>query len=124
MSAYSSAFPPFTADAQARLTRLRRLAWLIDGVFRIPGMRFRFGLNSIVGLLPGGGDVVLGLISLYIIYEAAQLGVPRAKLMRMLGNVVLEVVVGSVPIVGDLFDMALKANLRNIAIVEEHLAGR
>jgi hypothetical protein len=123
-SAYSAAFPPFPADAQARLTRLRRLAWLIDGVFRIPGLRFRFGLNSVVGLLPVGGDVVLGLISLYIIYEASQLGVPRAKLMRMLGNVVLEVVGGSVPIIGDLFDMALKANLRNIAIVEQHLAGR
>jgi hypothetical protein len=123
-SAYSPAFPPFPADAQARLTRLRRLAWLIDGVFRIPGLRFRFGLNSVVGLLPVGGDVVLGLISLYIIHEASQLGVPRAKLMRMLGNVALEVVVGSVPIIGDLFDMALKANLRNIAIVEQHLAGR
>jgi hypothetical protein len=108
-------------DARARLTRLRRLAWLIDGVFHLPGTRFRFGLNSVIGIVPGGGDAVLGVISLYIIYEAHQLGVPKHKLMRMLGNVGLEVVGGSVPILGDLFDMALKANLRNLAIIEEHV---
>ena len=103
-----------------RLRRLRRIAWLIDGAFVLPGTRFRFGLNGIVGLVPVGGDAVLGAISLYIVYEAAQLGLPGAKLARMLGNVVLETVGGSVPILGDLFDVALKANLRNIAIIEEH----
>ena len=110
----------FAADQQARLGRLRRLAWLIDGVFVLPGTRFRFGLNSIVGLLPVGGDVVLTAISLYIVYEAAQLGLPRALLARMLGNVALEMVGGSIPVLGDLFDMALKANLRNLAIVERY----
>ncbi len=111
-------------DAPARLARLRRLAWLIDGVFGLPGTRFRFGLNSIVGLLPVGGDVVLGAISLYIVYEAAQLGVPRPLLFRMLFNVALEVGGGSVPVLGDLFDMALKANLRNLAIIEQHFGIR
>ncbi len=111
-------------DAQSRLTRLRRLAWLIDGAFAFPGTTFRFGLNSIVGLLPVGGDAVLGCISLYIVYEASQLGVPRAQLARMLANVALEVVGGSVPILGDLFDMALKANLRNLAIIERHMGVR
>ncbi len=119
--AYATVLPPLTVDVQARLRRLRRLAWLIDGVFRVPGMRFRFGLNSLVGLVPVGGDAILGAISLYIVYEAAQLGLPRPKLMRMLANVALEVVGGSVPLLGDLFDVALKANLRNIAIIEEHL---
>lgn len=109
------------ADAAARLTRLRRLAWLIDGAFWLPGTRFRFGLNSVIGLLPVGGDAVLGALSLYIIYEAARLGVPRHKLVRMLANVGVEVIGGSVPIVGDLFDMALKANLRNLAIIEDHV---
>lgn len=103
-----------------RLARLRRLAWLIDGVFHVPGTRFRFGLNSAIGLLPVGGDAVLGGISLWIIYEAHKLGVPGNKLAQMLGNVALELAGGSVPIVGDLFDMALKANLRNIAIIEAH----
>jgi hypothetical protein len=120
--AYAGAVP-FNASpgAQARLARLRRLAWLIDGAFRLPGTRFRFGLNSVIGLLPVGGDAVLGAMSLYIIYEAAQLGVPRAQLARMAANVGLEVVGGSVPILGDLFDMALKANLRNLAIIERHI---
>ena len=109
-------------DARARLVRLQHLAWLIDGAFRLPGTGFRFGLNSIVGLVPVGGDALLGLVSLYIIYEAAQLGLPKHKLARMLGNVALEVAGGSVPILGDLFDMALKANLRNLAIIEAHMA--
>ena len=107
-------------DRVARLRRIRRLAWLIDGAFGLPGTRFRFGLNSVIGLLPVGGDAVLGALSLYIVYEAAQMGLPRAKLARMVANVVVETVGGSVPVVGDLFDMALKANLRNIAIIEEH----
>ena len=117
---------PYTAsaDVQARLTRLRRLAWLIDGAFGLPGTRFRFGLNSVIGLLPVGGDAVLGAISLYIVYEAAQLGVPGPQLARMVGNVAIEVFGGSVPVLGDLFDMALKANLRNLAIIERHVGAR
>ncbi len=123
--AWASTFPLSGAQStQARLKRLRRLAWLIDGAFGLPGTRFRFGLNSIVGLVPVGGDAVLGAISLYIIYEAAQLGVPKPQLARMLGNVALEVAGGSIPVLGDLFDMALKANLRNLAIIEQHVGGR
>lgn len=123
--AWASTMPHLdAANTQARLTRLRRLAWLIDGAFGLPGTRFRFGLNSIVGLLPIGGDAVLGAISLYIVYEAAQLGVPGPQLARMLANVVLEVAGGSVPVLGDLFDMALKANLRNLAIIEQHVGVR
>jgi len=117
---------PFAAPANqaARLARLRRLAWLIDGVFHLPGTTFRFGLNSLIGLLPAGGDAILGLISLYIVYEAAMLGLPNWKLARMLANIGIEVVGGSIPILGDLFDMALKANLRNLRIIEDHISGR
>jgi len=110
--------------AHARLKRLRQLAWWIDGAFELPGTGFRFGLNSIIGLLPVGGDLALGAISLYIVYEAVQLGIPRPILARMIGNVVLEVAGGSVPILGDLFDMTLKANLRNIKIIEHYLNGQ
>lgn len=120
----SSAPTSSAPNVQARLQRLRRLAWLIDGAFGLPGTRFRFGLNSVVGLLPVGGDAVLGMISLYIVYEAMQLGVPRAQIGRMLANVAVEVVGGSVPVLGDLFDMALKANLRNLAIIERHVGRR
>jgi len=121
--AATSANRHFT-DTQARLTRLRRLARLIDGAFKLPGTNFRFGLNSIVGLLPVGGDAVLGAISLYIVFEASQLGVPGPVLARMIANVAIEVAGGSIPILGDLFDMALKANLRNIAIIEKHVGGQ
>lgn len=111
-------------DVAARLARLRRLAWFIDAALRLPGTRFRFGLNSMIGLAPWVGDAVMGLISLYIVWEAASLGLPRQALLRMLGNVAIEVAIGSVPVIGDLFDVAFKANLRNVAIVEEHLGLR
>ncbi len=110
-----------TPEAAARLARIKRLAWLVDAAFVLPGTRFRFGLNSVVGLVPGVGDTVLGLISLYIVREAAALGVPRHLVMRMIGNVAVEVVGGSIPVLGDMFDVALKANLRNIRILEDHL---
>ncbi len=121
MVSFSAAPRVMPADVQARLKRLRRLAWLVDGAFGLPGTRFRFGLNSVIGLVPVGGDAILGAVSLYIIYEAAQLGVPGPQLARMAANMALEVVGGSVPVLGDMFDVALKANLRNLAIIERHL---
>jgi hypothetical protein len=110
-----------TTGPADRLRRIKALAWVVDAAFVIPGTGFRFGLNSVIGLFPGAGDAILGIISLYIIHQAHLLGVPRHKLMAMIGNVVLEVVGGSIPIIGDLFDVALKANIRNIRILEEHL---
>ena len=109
------------AQAARRLARLRRLAWLMDGAFRLPGSKFRFGLNSLIGLPPVAGDAMLGAISLYIVYEGYRLGVPRAEIAKMIGNVAIETAVGTVPIAGDLFDIAFKANLRNIAIIDRHL---
>ena len=120
------AHPTFRTSASAakRLSRIKTIAWAVDGAFRVPGTRFRFGLNSILGLTPAAGDVLLTGVSLYIVNEARKLGVPREKITRMLANVGIEAVAGSVPILGDLFDMSFKANLRNIAIIEEHLAER
>jgi hypothetical protein len=114
-------FGSFDHSAQARLANLRRIAWLIDAAFKIPFTRFRFGLNSLIGLTPAAGDAVLAVISLYIVNEARILGLPNHLLMRMLGNVAVETLAGSVPVLGDLFDVAFKANLRNLAIIEEHL---
>ncbi|MDT7950140.1 MAG: DUF4112 domain-containing protein [Acetobacteraceae bacterium] len=112
------------ADAAARLARLRRLAWLLDGRFRLPGTRFRFGVNSVLGLSPVVGDVALGLVSLYLVWEARQLGAPSPLLARMLGNIAVEVGVGSVPILGDVFDMVFKANLRNLDLLERWTRGQ
>jgi hypothetical protein len=104
----------------AKIQRLRRLAWLIDAAGRVPGTRFRFGLNSVIGLAPGAGDALLTLISLYFVYEAVQLGLPRRKIRRMVCNVAIETLLGTIPLLGDLFDVAWKANLRNVAIIDRH----
>ena len=109
-------------DVEHRLARLRRLAWLLDGAARIPGTRFRFGLNSLIGLAPGVGDAVLASVSLWIVWEARSLGLPKPKLMRMLGNVGVEAAIGAVPILGDAMDVVFKANLRNLAIIDTHFA--
>jgi hypothetical protein len=114
-----------TADfrtLEARYRRLRHVAVLMDGVLRVPGTRFRFGLNSLIGLPPGAGDTMLTAISLWIVWQGSKLGLPREKIVRMLGNVAVEAALGSVPVVGDLFDIIWKANLRNLAIIEQHLA--
>lgn len=108
------------SDAQ-RLTRLRRLAWLIDGAFKLPFTRFRFGLNGLIGLVPAAGDLVLAGVSMYIINEARQLGVPTHILARMLANVAIEAAGGAMPVVGNFFDVTFKANLRNLALIEESL---
>ncbi len=107
--------------AARRLAMMRRMAWLLDGAARVPGTRFRFGLNSVIGLLPGGGDTALAGLSLIIVWQARQLGAPPALVRRMLANVAIEFGGGLVPIVGDLFDMAFKANLRNLDLLEAHL---
>lgn len=111
-----------SVDAAAKLARLRKLAWLLDAQFGLPGTKFRFGINSLFGLAPLAGDVLLGVVSLYIVNEARTLGVPPAILGRMLANIAVEVVGGAVPVLGDLFDMAFKANLRNLALLDGWLA--
>ncbi len=94
---------------------------MIDGAARLPGTRFRFGLNSVIGLVPVGGDVILAGLSLLIVWEARRLGVPVPVLARMTANVAIEAAGGALPLVGDAFDMVFKANLRNIALLERHL---
>ena len=118
----NTTFFDHAVSAEARIARLRKLAWLIDGAFKLPGTQFRFGLNSVIGLTPAAGDALLTGISLYIVYEAHKLGLPRWKLARMLKNVAIEAAAGAVPIVGDFFDVAFKANLRNLAILEDHFS--
>ena len=108
-------------NAATRLARLRSRARLMDAQFALPGTRFRFGVDALIGLAPGVGDVLTGLLSLYVVWEARSLGAPPALLARMLGNVAIEVAGGAVPVLGDLFDAAFKANLRNVALLEDWL---
>jgi hypothetical protein len=104
-----------------RVGRLRRLSYLLDNSIPIPGTPFRIGLDSIIGLIPGVGDLVGGAFSLYIILEAAKLGTPRSLLARMGWNVAIDVLVGAVPLLGDLFDAGWKANVRNLALLERQV---
>lgn len=114
---------PLTESQVRELQRLRDLARLLDSQFQIPGTSFRIGWDSLIGLIPGIGDAATGVISAGIIARAAQLGVPRSVLMRMGANVAIDVVVGAVPLLGDLFDMAWKANKRNVRILERYFDG-
>jgi hypothetical protein len=105
------------------LDRLRRLGYLLDNSIPIPGTRFRIGLEAIVGLVPGVGDLVGGGFSLYIILQAARAGVPASLLARMGWNLLVDVVVGAVPFLGDLFDAGFKANMRNLALLDRYAQG-
>ena len=102
------------------LRRLDKLSQLLDNAFAIPGTRFRIGLDGIIGLIPGIGDAAGAVLSIYVIAQAARLGLPVSALLRMVGNVALETVVGAVPIVGDIFDIVWKANTKNMALLRRH----
>lgn len=104
-----------------RLHDLEALALLLDDRFRIPGTSIRFGVDGLVGLVPGIGDVATTLVSLYLVARARDLGLPGSVLMRMLGNVAIDSVVGAIPLLGDVFDVAFKANRRNIELLKREL---
>jgi hypothetical protein len=107
---------------QKRVLRVRQLAKLLDEAILIPGINKRIGLDPIIGLIPGGGDTVTMLMSAYIVVEAALLGLPATTLLRMVGNIVVDASVGTVPVLGDLFDVVSKANTRNLKLLDAHLA--
>lgn len=107
-------------DRLVRLRRMRGLARLMDTALRIPGTRFSFGADSVIGLIPGVGDFAGAAISLYIFNEARLLGVPNDKLFQMLANIGFDAAAGSVPLIGDLFDVYFKSNRRNLDLVLEH----
>jgi len=109
------------AKRLATLNRIRKLSRLMDTSIRIPLTGFRIGIDPIIGLIPGAGDLISTAFSAYIIFLATRFGIPREDLAKMIFNVGLETVVGTVPLVGDLFDAFYKSNIRNLAILEQHL---
>ena len=106
-----------------RMERLRRLGYLLDNAIPIPGTPFRIGWETIVGLVPGIGDLVGGGFSAWIILQAARMGAPSSLLARMGWNLLVDLAVGAVPLLGDLFDAGFKANMRNLALLEQHVQG-
>ena len=113
---------PASATANPRLVQLQRLSHLLDNAIAIPGTNYRIGLDPFLGLLPGAGDVAGTALSAYIVIQAARWKLPTATLLRMLINVCLDWLVGTLPMLGDLFDVGWKSNARNVALLEEHLA--
>ncbi len=106
----------------SRLARVRTLARALDSALPIPGTSFRFGLDPILGLVPGLGDLAGAVLSGYIVLAGIRMGVSRSGVLRMVGNIAIDTLVGSVPIVGDLFDAGWKSNIRNVALIERHMA--
>ncbi|WAS93716.1 DUF4112 domain-containing protein [Nannocystis punicea] len=101
---------------------VRQIATWLDNAVRIPGTEWRVGLDPLLGLAPGLGDTVSSALSGWIVVRAAALGASPATLARMTGNVLVDAVVGTVPVLGDIFDFGFKANQRNLALLEGHLA--
>ena len=105
----------------ASLIRARMVARLLDSGARIPGTTIRFGLDPILGLVPGLGDVAGAVLSGYIVLVGVRLGASRSVVLRMVANILIDTVVGSVPLLGDAFDVVWKSNNRNVALLERFL---
>ena len=115
----TSALDGLPPDKRAAVERLDRIATLLDSQFKVAGLRF--GIEPIVGLIPGVGDAAMGLWSGYLVLEAARNGASKSDVTKMIINVALDTVLGSVPIVGSVFDVFYKANKRNVRILRRHL---
>jgi hypothetical protein len=109
---------------RADLDEVELIAWLLDNSIPIPGTGRRIGIDAIVGFLPGLGDVVSGAVGLLVVARGAALGVPRVVIARMLVNTLLDFLIGSIPLIGDAFDLWFKANARNVALMRAFLADR
>lgn len=114
--------PRARADRSVALREVETLAWLLDNSIPVPGTGGRrFGIDAIIGLVPVVGDLVSGSIGLYVVWRASRMGLPRVVVVRMLANAALDLAIGSVPVLGDAFDLWFKANTRNLDLMRRHL---
>ena len=111
---------PLPADTIARLDRLDRLAGNLDSRYRIPLTNIRFGWDAVLGILPGIGDIAALAPGAYILLEAHQMGVPGSVKARMVANTGIDLLVGSIPLIGSIFDVGFRSNRRNVALIREH----
>ncbi len=112
---------PLGNDPAAIRRRIEAMEKLLEGLFVIPGINRRVGLDAIVGLLPIAGDLVTAALGMYIVWEARNLGMPKWQLWRMTGNVGFDTLIGAVPLIGDVADFLFRSNTRNLAIIRRHL---
>lgn len=113
-----------TSDPVRSRARIARVANLLDSAYVIPGTNIRIGLDPLIGLIPAAGDTVTTLLSCYIVYEAHRAGLPRSALLRMAANIAIDTAISNVPVLGDIGDIFWRANQRNLAIFDDHLARR
>jgi|TARA_B100001094_G_scaffold131320_1_gene127166 hypothetical protein len=107
-----------------KLVRLRQLSKNLDESFTIPGTNIKFGMDALLGLVPGGGDLVSGVFSLYMLRAAIKMKLPKRAIISMLLNILLDTTIGIIPVAGDIFDIFWKSNKRNLKIIEKHLANK
>ena len=106
---------------EEKLLRLKRLSHNLDEAFTIPGTERKIGIDPIIGLIPGVGDLIGGALSIYIMHAGIRMGMPRSVIIRMFGNIALEFIIGCIPIIGDLFDAMWKSNQRNVKLIEDSI---
>ncbi len=116
----SPATAPPAGEFEESFARIETLAKVLDSAIRIPGTNVVMGLDAILGLVPVIGDAISGAIASYIIWEARRLGAPRWLIARMAMNTTFDTLVGSIPVFGDVFDVAYKSNLKNVALLKRH----
>ncbi len=112
---------PVGTDPVSIRKRIEAMEQLLERSFRIPGVNYPIGLDSIIGLVPVLGDIVTTAMGAYIVWEAKNLGLPKWKIWRMMGNVGFDALLGVVPVVGDAADFLFRSNTRNLRIVKKHL---
>ncbi|KPF74732.1 hypothetical protein IP88_07675 [alpha proteobacterium AAP81b] len=126
----ATTFPAFDRTAAARLAgtgsaavraRIELLESVLERAFVIPGLGRPIGLDSILGLLPVGGDLIAGAMGAYLVWEARNLGLPKWQIARMMANVGIDTALGAVPFAGDLFDFLFRSNSKNLRIIKRHL---
>lgn len=107
-------------ESVPRIGDLEQLARWMDSCFEVPGTGIRFGFDAIIGLFPGAGDTLTAVVALYILSAATRYGVPRVTMLRMAMNIVIDLIIGSLPILGDFFDLAWRSNSKNVALLKAH----
>jgi hypothetical protein len=103
------------------LAEVAALAWLLDNSIPVPGTGRRFGVDAIIGLVPGVGDLVSGAIGLVVVWRGSRMGLPRIVVARMLANTILDLAIGAIPVIGDAFDLWFKASSRNLGLMQRYL---
>lgn len=112
---------PMGNDPASIRRRIEALEYLLERSFVVPGTQYRFGLDQAIGLVPVLGDLITAAMASYLVWEARNLGLPKWKLWRMMGNVGFDALLGAVPLVGDAADFVFRANTRNLKIVKKHM---